>query len=340
MVMRKIVISIAGYGVVGKEFLRLIKEKKEDIKNKYNLELVIGKIIGSKCAIFSDEGIDVEELLKLSLGSMGLKEYCCIKNINFSSNCELIGDIFVDCTPTNLESGEPALSYIYEAIEKNMDLFLASKGALVKNYKSINEKVKEKNLNIKFSGATAAALPTLDIGQICLPLTTIKEIKGILNGTSNFILTSMIKNKMGYEETLKLAFNKGICEKNNNLDVSGFDTACKMVLIVNNILGKEVTLDDVEIQGIENVTNEDIKKAIENDSVIKLLGECEVNDNKVKLKVSPKYISNTEQLAKVDYNNKAIVFNTEEAGEIFCSGGASNPRAAAYSILKDILNAY
>lgn len=333
-------ITVTGYGIVAKEFIKLIMEKEKELKHKYGLQLIIKSIIGSEYKIKEIEGIDIEALLRFNLGSKALKDYCQYKSIKAYKDKQLNGDILVECTPTDIETGEPALSYIYDAIDKNMDIALASKGALVREYDKISTLIKAKNLNLKISGATAAALPTLDLGIQGIRGSKVKCIKGILNGTSNYILTMMMRENMSYNEALDIAIKKGIAEKNNKLDVSGIDTACKILLISNRILDKNFTLNDISIKGIEDLTIDEIRKAIHENSVIKLIGTCEVNEEDISIRVEPECISNNDQLSMVNYNNKAICFTTEETGEIFCSGGASNPRAAAYSLLKDIINMY
>lgn len=333
-------IVITGYGIVAREFVKLIREKRKELQYNYDLELVIKSIVGSKLKLEESEGVDLDSLLSFNTGSESLYEYCQNNNVKRSNDIQINGDILVECTPTDIATGGPALGYIYEAIDKKMDIVVASKGALVKEYGKIFNLVKSKNINLKISGATAAALPTLDLGIQGFKGSKILSIKGILNGTSNYILTMMMRENMSYNEALDIAIKQGISEKNNSLDVSGIDTACKILLISNTILNKNFTLDDVKITGIENLTVHEVKRAIDRNSVIKLMGTCEVNENNVSIRVEPECVSNSNQLSMVNYNNKAICYTTEETGEVFCSGGASSPRAAAYSLLKDIINMY
>ncbi|MEG2353520.1 MAG: homoserine dehydrogenase [Clostridium sp.] len=333
-------ITITGYGIVAREFIGLINEKREELKEKYELDLILKAIIGTLGIIEDEKGIDISLLLQLPLGSEGLSEYGKVKNIAIKAEKHPVGDILVECTPTNIETGQPALDYIYSAIDSNMDLVVASKGALVREYKEINKRVKEKKIKLKFSCATAAALPTLNLGLECLAGAKITSIKGIFNGTSNFILSSMMENKISYDKALEIAKEKGIVERNISLDVSGMDTACKIILISNMVLKANLAIRDVDIKGIENIDLREVEEALSNNCVIKLIGRCDIQGGKIKIKVSPERIHNKDQFSLVNYSNKAISFISEETGEIFCSGGASNPRAAAYSILKDIINMY
>ncbi|GKU25977.1 homoserine dehydrogenase [Clostridium folliculivorans] len=333
-------IVICGYGNVSVELCKIISNNKNLIINKYNLDLQVISIIAAEGQIFEEKGIDLSLLIKCGKGSSALKEYAKVKGLNLNNKVIPKGDILVEATPTNLNSGEPGLSYSLEALNLGMDLVFASKGALVTNYTQILDKVKEKGAKLNYSGATAAALPTLDIGENCLSGSKLKSIKGILNGTTNYILTEMTLNKISFEEALEKAQSMGIAERNPTLDISGFDSGCKLVLIVNKVLNKKYTINDVTITGIDKITNDDIRIAYENGQTIKLIAEASISGEEVYMKVSPVKVINTKMMASVNGTNKCIVYDTDEMGEIFCAGGASDPIGAGAAVLKDIINMY
>ena len=161
----------------------------------------------------------------------------------------------------NIENGEPGLTYVLNAIDSGMDVVSVAKGALVHSFQEIKQHSEKKGTRLKYSGATAAALPTIDIGEYSLAGSTITKIEGILNGTSNFILTSMNESNLSFEEALKIAQEKGIAEANPGLDVKGFDSACKLLLLSNSLLGTNYSLKDVKITGIENLSKQDMERA-------------------------------------------------------------------------------
>ena len=327
-------ILIAGYGIVAKELVRLIQENSNKIKRKYGLEFVVTGIAGSKGMFYEKEGIQLQKLLELGVGSEALLQYSNWEEPTFDQ------DVLIDCTPTNIENGEPGLTYILNAIDAGMDVVSVAKGALVHSFKEIKQRSEQKGTRLKYSGATAAALPTIDIGEYSLAGSTITKIEGILNGTSNFILTSMNENELTFDEALKMAQEKGIAEANPALDVKGFDTACKLLLLSNSILGSNYSLKDIKISGIENVTKADMEKAKLRGNQIKLLGRAIKENNQVTLEVAPRELSQDHPLIQVKGTNKGILFETTEMGEICCTGGASHPRGAAAAALKDLINLY
>lgn len=335
--MKQSKIIITGYGTVAKEFIELLDRKKEELIEKYHTEFKVVGIIGSIGMIYESEGLNLSALHNLPQGSLGISQYASMKDLSVEEP-SLKGDMLLECTPTNLETGEPALSYMKQAIEANMDIVSVSKGALVQSLPELLAMAKAKGCQIKYSGATAAALPTLDIGEFSLAGSNIKSIQGILNGTSNFILTSMSEGNMTFEEALLQAQEKGIAENNPNLDIKGLDSACKILLLANGLFHTKLTLEDIEIEGIEKITKADMQRAKINGCEWKLIATAKKQGDKLILQVKPEILPPENPLIHVKGTNKGIMFETEEMGTICCVGGASHPKGAAAAALKDVIN--
>lgn len=330
---------LTGYGTVSKEFIKRILTQRNSLIEKYSIDFSIVGIVGSKGMLYQGEGINLESLLEYGSGSHALSSYSDAHQIPLLAP-RIQGDVLIECTPTNIATGEPGLSYILQAIDSGMDIVSISKGALVHSFQEIKEAVKKKDCQLKFSGATAAALPALDIGNYSLSGTTIKRIEGILNGTSNFILTSMMENDWSFEEALAIAKEKGIAESNPALDVQGIDSASKILLLANSLLDITFSIEDVAIKGIEEITKSDIQAAKKKGKTFKLLASaCNENGN-TRVSVSPCEISDNHPLSHVKGTNKGVLFETVEMGTICTTGGASHPKGAAAAALKDIINLY
>ena len=331
-------IIISGYGNVAKELVKLLLEKAEVLKNTYNLEIKVCGIIGSKGMIAQGEGIQLEALLKYGNGSAALLQYAKDMCIPFQQ-AEIKGDILVECSPTNIVNGEPGKTYIMDALLQGMDVIAVSKGALVTSFEEVMEAAEQHGAKLKYSGATAAALPTLDIGEYSLAGSTITSIEGILNGTSNYILTSMYGEQLSFGQALKNAQEKGIAEANADMDVKGFDSACKILLLANRFLGTKLNLRDINISGIDEISIEHLSAAHEEGKKLKLIAQATLHEGKGIVQVKPIKLSKEHPLFHVDGTNKGIVFETKEMGAICVTGGASHPRAAAAAALKDLINA-
>ncbi|WP_439876290.1 homoserine dehydrogenase [Bacillus mycoides] len=336
----KIQVVLSGYGTVGREFIKLLNEKYLYINETYGINLVVSGVLGRNVAIHNEEGLSIHHLLTYGGGTAAIEKYL-EHHPEERATSGISGTVLVESTVTNLKDGNPGKKYIKQAIEKHMDIVAISKGALVTNWREINEAAKMANVRIRYSGATAAALPTLDIGQFSLAGCNIEKIDGILNGTTNYILTKMYEGDITFEEALKEAQNKGIAETDPTLDVSGSDSACKLLLLTNSLMGVEHTLEGIYVQGIEHVTIQQIRNAKEQHKIIKLIASAHKDvEGNVNLNVEPCEIDKDHPLAKVNGTEKGITFFTDTMGQITTIGGASNPRGAAAAALKDVINLY
>ncbi len=332
-------ILLTGYGTVAQEFCRLVMEKQDVIERKYGFRPVLVGMVGSQASVYDPNGLRVKELLEFGKGSSALVRYA--ERYGAGVNDPIYeADVLVESTPSRLLDGGPALGYIQGAIAAGMHVVAISKGALVTHYNQITTAAKEQNVIVKYSGATAAALPTLDIGLVSLAGAELEAIEGILNGTTNYILTCMHEQELSFADALQQAQEKGIAESNPDLDISGLDSACKILLLSNSLLGTALSLDQVEITGIAGVNSEEIRKAKDRNAQIKLMATAQVLSGQIKVSVSPRELDPGHPLYGVNGTNKAVRFQTVEMGSIVSSGGASHPRGAAAAALKDLINIF
>lgn len=180
------------------------------------------------------------------------------------------------------------------------------------------------------------ALPSISCGKYDAAGAKIESIEGVLNGTTNYILNAMKFENKTYEEALNNAKEIGIAEKDSYLDVKGYDTAIKTIILSNALMGSDLSLDDAEIEGITGVTLEDIRKADSKGRKIKLVGQAFRENGIVKVRVKPKELDENSPLFFVEGKNKGVFYKTDILGDITVIGGASAPENAAASILRDI----
>jgi len=215
----------------------------------------------------------------------------------------------------------------------------ASKGALVVDFKNLQAKARAKKLSLKFSGATAAALPTLDVATISLAGAKILGFEGVLTGTTNYIL-SRLEQGLSFEEALKDARARGIAETDPSMDIDGWDTACKVLLLANASAGTEFVLDDLEVEGIRAVAAKDLAAARAEGNALKLLGRLYEEGGRFKADVKIQAVPSSHPLFRLTGTNKGIVFRTDTMGSIAVTDGKSDPRGTAAAVLKDLINIY
>jgi homoserine dehydrogenase len=178
------------------------------------------------------------------------------------------------------------------------------------------------------------------VGLSCLAGTEVLTAEGILNGTTNYILTRMHEDGCPYSEALAEAQKMGVAEPDPSLDVEGRDTDNKILLIANEVFQAGLSLGDIWVEGITQVAPGDILKAKKEGKVIKLIGRVERKNGKVVASVAPMALSLDHPLAYVRGTEKAISYLTDTMDRVTVSGGKSNPVGAAAAILKDIIRIY
>ena len=337
-------IILCGMGNVGKTFLGLLAERTEMLRQQYGLDIQVCGIVDLGGAAIAEQGsLPLTAFLEYSkgggrpesfpgYGKVGMTGVEAIQKYSF--------DILLETTPTNLTNGQPGKDFVEAAIAKGMDVVSADKGPFVLFYDKLHEMAKKSGSRLFISAAVGAALPTLDVGKFSLPGAKVTMIEGILNGTTNFILTKMLQEKASYADSLKEAQSMGIAEPNPSLDVEGFDTRNKLVLISNTILGTHFGLDDVPVKGITEVTYEEMLQASQEGKVLKLVATAEVKDGNVTLSVAPKRIDKSHPLAAINFSEKGITYTTDTMGQITVFGGKSSPMGAAAALLKDVIHTH
>jgi homoserine dehydrogenase len=341
--MTPIRIIVCGFGNVGRAFVRLVAEKQQDLQERYGIVPRIPAVVDiSGAALGGREGLPLDQLQALidagrpieSMTSFGWPGKTGVDILETTP-----ADVLVEATPTNLVDGEPARSHMNAALAKGMTVITANKGPLVLFYSDLQAQARTVGGRIFMSAATAAALPTLDVGKLCTAGARIKTVEGILNGTTNYILTRMGQKGIDYAMALKAAQEMGIAETDPTLDVEGLDTRNKIILIANQLFDQSFGIGDVETIGITNVSREAMDKARRTGRVIKLIGAARWQDGRLNLRVAPEVLEADHPLAGVHFSEKGISFDTDTMGRITVTGGHSSPTGAAAALLKDLIHA-
>jgi len=337
-------VAICGFGNVGRAFAQLLNERADDIYKKYGAAMRCCAVIDiGGAALLDGEQYGLEHVLKHIgencppeiIPGCGRKDFSVYDMIK-----KFEPGVLIECTPTNIETGEPGLSHIRAALSAKWHVITANKGPLVCELHALRELAEKNRVRLKYSGATAAALPAIDVGLTCLAGTNILKIEGILNGTTNYILTCMSETGKSYNNALDEARKKGIAETNPTLDVEGWDTAVKILLLANSLFDINIKLDDIAVSGITDINPDDIRVALNAHKKIKLIGAADVSKKTLEVYVKPVKLGRSHPLYYVDGAEKGIVFTTDTMGKIAVSGGKSSPVGAAAALLKDIINIY
>lgn len=333
-------IGIVGFGSVGKAFIKLLINKREYLSN-LGIKIEVNFVINSKSGVYDESGIDLESLLRFAESTNDLSKYSNggLKNVDFFNLIKLSNiDYLIEMTPTNMYTGEPGLTYIRQALKNKINVVTANKGPILLAYSKLKAIASENGVALGIGCTCGGALPSVSLGLIDMAGAEITSIEGILNGTTNFILDYMYNEGVSYKNALKIAQDMGIAETNPQLDVEGWDSAIKLVILTNVIMNQSKTLEDVEIQGITSITEEQIEKAKANGEKYRLIAKTLNNNGHLIMTVKPERINNTHFFYNVTGKNKAVLYRSNTLGDIASIGGASDVYAAAASLLRDIIN--
>jgi homoserine dehydrogenase len=241
-------------------------------------------------------------------------------------------EVVVEVTPVNIKNAEPALSHITKAFKTGKHVVTTNKGPLALAMPALTELAEYNNVCFRFSGTVGGGTPMLEFAKRCLAGDKILAIRGILNGTTNFILTEMLQNHVSFQEALGKAQQLGYAEREPSMDVDGFDAACKVVILANWVMNKKITLSDVGRTGIRDVSLKALDEASKRGNAVKLIGSIDGGG----LSVTPTEIAKTSPLCVSGVLN-AVTFSCELAGEQTIIGrGAGGPETAG-AVLRDLL---
>jgi homoserine dehydrogenase len=329
-------IILVGYGVVGKGVTTILSRRYEGERKEFGFNPKIVAIADIDGAVINPRGLSPEKLEAIKqkgypisadpeYGQPGITALDVIESIE--------AEVVVEVTPVNIKNGEPAISHITKAFKTGKHVVTTNKGPLALAMPALTELAEYNKVYLRFSGTVGGGTPMLEFAKRCLAGDRILAIRGILNGTTNFILTEMSQNHVSFQDALANAQKLGYAEREPSMDIDGFDTACKIVILANWIMNKKITLKDVDRTGIRDVNLQMLEEASKKNSTVKLVGSIE--DNKIDVK--PREIPVTNPLCVSGVLN-AITFSTEYAADQTLIGRGAGGVETASAVLRDLLD--
>jgi len=333
-------LAFIGFGVVGQGLTEILMEKKNWLTEKYGFNYTIVAISDiMKGSIYDKNGLDMTKILDLVKKGKKLDDYPTgVKGMDsLATISKTNADTIIEVTFTDVKTGEPALTHIKAALNAGKNVVSTNKGPVVKQAIELENMAAVNDVHYGFEGVVLAGTPVLNLAKYTLAGNNISGFKGILNGTTNYILTRM-EDGMSYEDALKKAQDLGYAEADPTGDVEGLDALGKVVILSNVVLGKNLSWEDVERKGITEITGEDVKKAKAEGKRWKLIGSAEIQpDGSVKAKVWPEKLSLSDPLSGVCEAINALTYHTDELGSVTIIGPGAGRRETGFSLLIDLL---
>lgn len=314
---KKIRVAILGSGTVGTGVYKIIQNQKDEFPHKIGSELEVAKILvrninkqreGIPSEILTDKWADI-----INDDSIGIV-------------IEVMGGI------------EPAKTYISDALTKGKNVVTANKDLMAEHGHELLDIAAEHNCDLLFEAAVAGGIPIIRPIKQCLAANKITEIMGIINGTTNFILTKMTEEGMEFEDALKLATELGYAEADPTADIEGLDAGRKIAILASIAFNSRVSFSDVYTEGISKITAKDIKYAKELGCVIKLIATAKNTETGIEVRVTPMFIPVSHPLASVNDSFNAVFVHGDALGDAMFYGRGAGELPTASAVMGDVID--
>ena len=326
-------VQLIGFGNIGQGLAKVLLEKQGYLKQRHGLVIRVVSISDISGTVADDRGVDLKKALEATKRGKGIAGYLGEEMTGLEAIERVEADVVIEATPSNIKTGEPGLSHMLAAMRRGKHLVTSNKGPLALKFKTLKETAEKHGVAFRFEASVGGAMPLINLANEMLSGDEICAIEGILNGTTNYILSRMTKEESPLELVLREAQELGIAETDPSYDIDGIDTASKLVILANAIMGVDASFKDVRIQGIRKITPEAIKLAKGDGYVIKLLGEVKNSS----LEVAPRLVPMSHPL-NVDGVLNVALLRADIAGDVTIVGKGAGARETNSAILSDLIS--
>ena len=326
-----------GFGVVGQGLARLLLEGAASLREREGFAPVItGVVTGSHGTLAHPAGLNPADLLQASAAG-GLAHYPqragLLRDEEALSLIDAgLADVLVEVSPTNLEDARPALDYCRAGLERGLHLVLANKGPLCLAAAELDALARRAGRQLRFESSVMAGTPVISLSREALAGSGVRQARGILNGTCNYMLTQM-EGGMSYDEALAQAQALGYAEADPRADVEGHDAASKAVILAWALFGRSLRLADMSVYGIAGLGRGDIEAARSAGERWKLIATVEPDG----ARVAPERLPLAHPLASVSGVSNALTWTTDSLQEVTLVGPGAGPAATGQGLLADLL---
>lgn len=332
-------LAFIGFGNVGQGLAQILAEKTAFFEQSYGATLRIVAVSDlHKGGIYDPEGLSPQALLDAVQAGNPLESvsapyhgWDALKTITDTN-----ANVIVEMSYTDLQTAEPALTHLKTAFEHGKHVVTTNKGPVALAYTELVALTQMHHVTLGVEGTVMSGTPTIRLGQEMIAPAHITQLQGILNGTTNYMLTQM-ENGQSYADALADAQAKGYAEANPAGDVEGYDAAAKVVILANLLMGASLRLADVDRTGITALTSEDIATAKANGNRWKLIGRVAREGETLIASVKPTQIPLAHPLASVMGATNALTYTTDLLGQVTVIGAGAGRLETGYALIQDIL---
>jgi homoserine dehydrogenase len=338
--MPSVSLAFMGFGNVGRALGSLLLEKRDELRQRYDLEWQVrGIATGSHGSAIDPAGLDLRRALDLAERGEGLDRLSSApvkgKGVDFVRACK--ADILFENTPVDYKAGQPAISHIQAGLEAGMHVVTANKGPVVHAYRPLTRLARQHGRRFLFESTVMDGAPIFSLWREALPGCRLNSFRGILNSTTNMILTLM-EEGMAFDDAVRHCQSIGIAETDPSGDILGWDAAVKVAALVTVLMDHPIKPDEVDRKGIEGLTSERIDEATRSGKRWRLICGGAREGERVAATVKPEQIGPQDPLFNVTGTSSSITFFSDTLGPLTITEENPGPRTTAYGLLADFLN--
>lgn len=337
--MKELKLALLGFGNAGRAFGKLLLEKHDEIKTKYDTDVkVVAIATGSRGNLVCNEGIDVAAAIA-DIEKDG--KFAPERGLSSLTTMEIVEtvdyDVVAEMTPLNIFTGQPATDHIRGAFARKKHAITANKGPIAWHFRRLADMAKEAGVCFFYETTVMDGTPVFNLVEHTLKFARVTEVSGILNSTTNFILEEMEKG-YDYDDIMERGRALGFVEADPAMDIEGYDAAAKITALLNVLMDAGITPDMVERKGIEDITYEDIENARAQGKIIKLVckGTRDADGN-VHASVQPTLVDRTDLLATVNSTTSIVSITTDLMKKITVVEHDPEIEQTAYGVFGDLI---
>lgn len=328
-------LALIGFGNVGKEFVRLLRAKESRLRADYGIEWQLTGIASRRIGWIADpNGLDPQALLAGQVPEQ--RAWAMPKNVREWLQAA-DADVLFEASSLNRQTGQPAIDHLKAALERGAHAISANKGPLVHAYRELRELAQAKGRKFLFESTVMDGTPIFSMFPHSLPAVELRGFRGILNSTTNVVLTEMEKG-LTLEQAVKRAQEIGVAETDPSDDLDGWDAAVKVAALVIVLMDVPIKLDEIERVGIRTVSPDEVRAARDEGMRYKLICRAERVSNGVRASVLPERLPMTDPLALLEGTTSALRFDTDVFG-LSIIEHKPGVIATAYGLLRDFIRA-
>jgi homoserine dehydrogenase len=337
--MKSVRLSLAGFGVVGRSFVELLCSKQAYLRQNFSIDVcLVGVGNASNGFIYREDGLDMSTVLALGAARRPLTDYQRVRHWDtiLQGLQETDADILVEATSTNLRDAEPGLSHIATALCKGVHVVTANKGPGALAGVKLLSLARQQDVQLRMEASVMAGTPVLSTIVEGMAGARIQAVRGILNGTTNYMLSAMATGRV-YADVLAEAQALGYAETDPTADVEGYDALAKTLILAALVFQQPLKPEQVVRQGITTLSIDDMQRAAEAGQRIKLIASIQRNGEQLEARVAPQALALSDPLAQVDGITNALTIQADTLSAVTIIGPGAGGLVTAQGLLADVI---